>query len=69
MQPPALPSPVLRVVPPVLLTVPEAAARLRVSRATVYRLCAEGHLEHVRISNHAIRIKESAIASYLACAG
>jgi excisionase family DNA binding protein len=34
-----------------LLTVAEVARRLRVSRATVYKLVAEGKLEHVRIGN------------------
>jgi excisionase family DNA binding protein len=34
-----------------LLTVAEVARRLRVSRATVYKLVAEGKLPHVRIGN------------------
>jgi excisionase family DNA binding protein len=34
-----------------MLTVAEAAQRLRVSRATVYKLVAEGRLAHVRIGN------------------
>jgi excisionase family DNA binding protein len=34
-----------------LLTVVEVARRLRVSRATVYKLVAEGKLAHVRIGN------------------
>jgi len=34
-----------------MLTVAEAARRLRVSRATVYRLVADGRLAHVRIGN------------------
>jgi excisionase family DNA binding protein len=38
-----------------LLSVKEAAARLGVSTSTVYKLCAEGKLAHVRVSN-AIRI-------------
>jgi excisionase family DNA binding protein len=37
------------------LTVREVAARLRVSAATVYSLCAQGKLPHARVSN-AIRI-------------
>ncbi len=41
-----------------LLTVREVAARLRVSTATVYALCATGRLPHARISTHAIRIFE-----------
>ena len=38
-----------------LLTVREAAARLGVCTSTVYKLCAEGKLAHLRVSN-AIRI-------------
>ena len=34
-----------------LLTVAEAARRLRVSRATLYKLVAEGKLAHVRVGN------------------
>ena len=41
---------------PALLTVAEAAGRLRLSRATVYRLVAEGRLESVRVSSGSIRI-------------
>ena len=34
-----------------MLTVAEVARRLRVSRATVYKLVAQGKLAHVRIGN------------------
>jgi len=34
-----------------MLSVAEAARRLRVSRATVYKLVAKGRLVHVRIGN------------------
>ena len=34
-----------------MLTVAEVAGRLRVSRAIVYKLVAEGRLAHVRIGN------------------
>ncbi len=47
-----------------LLTVAEVAQRLGVCRATVYRICAEGRLGHVRVSN-AIRVPEPALAAYL----
>ncbi len=46
-----------------LLSVREAARLLGVCTSTVYKLCAEGKLRHVRISN-AIRISESALAAY-----
>ena len=50
----------LRTPPDPLLTVREAAARLRVNPVTVYRLCAEGRLRHIRISN-ALRIHRADI--------
>jgi excisionase family DNA binding protein len=43
-----------------LMTVREVAARLRVSRATVYRLVHSGALQSVRVSN-AVRIPAAAI--------
>jgi len=46
-----------------LLSVREAASHLRVSTSTVYKLCAEGKLRHVRVSN-AIRIPEAALRIY-----
>jgi excisionase family DNA binding protein len=39
-----------------LMTVHEAAERLRVRPVTVYRLCARGALPHLRVSN-AIRLR------------
>jgi excisionase family DNA binding protein len=48
-----------------VLTVAEVAERLRVCRATIYRLCSEGQLGHLRVSN-AIRIPEKALRAYLA---
>ncbi len=47
---------------PSLLTVKEAAARLRTSTATVYALCERGELAYVRLSTHAIRIDERELA-------
>ncbi len=47
-----------------LLTVAEVARRLGVCRATAYRICAEGRLGHLRVSN-AIRVPESALAAYV----
>jgi len=38
-----------------LVTVREAAATLRVRPVTIYRLCAQGKLRHIRVSN-AVRI-------------
>ena len=46
-----------------LLSVRETASLLRVSTSTVYKLCAEGKLQHVRVSN-AIRISEAALRRY-----
>jgi excisionase family DNA binding protein len=47
-----------------LLTVREVAALLRVSPRTVYAMCAEGHLTHVRVMN-AIRVAPAALAALL----
>jgi excisionase family DNA binding protein len=43
-----------------MLTVREAALALRVSTATVYKLCASGKLTHVRALN-VIRVPERAL--------
>ena len=43
-----------------LLSVREVATRLGVCTSTVYKLCAEGKLRHVRVSN-AIRISEAVL--------
>ena len=53
---------VLEVPPGALLTVREAAKVLRVSTATVYKLCARGELGHVRVMN-VIRIPQGALAT------
>jgi excisionase family DNA binding protein len=45
-----------------LLTVCEVAALLRVSPRTVYAMCAEGRLAHVRVMN-AIRIAPAALVA------
>ena len=48
-----------------VLGVREVAERLRVCTATVYKLCASGALEHVRIVN-SIRVREDALAAFVA---
>lgn len=45
-----------------MLTVREAARILRVSTATVYKLCTRGELGHVRVLN-ALRIPQLALRS------
>ncbi len=63
--------PALSVVPalePKLLTVREVAAQLGVCTATVYTLCAEGKLEHVRVG-HAIRVTPRAVSAFIARRG
>jgi excisionase family DNA binding protein len=45
-----------------LLTVREVAEQLRVSRATVYRLVAEGRIRAMRVSSGTIRVDPSALA-------
>ena len=47
-----------------LLTVAEVAELLRVSRATVYKLCEAGQLRHIRVSN-SIRIPADALPDAL----
>jgi excisionase family DNA binding protein len=44
------------------LTVREVAERLRVCRATVYRMIDEGSLQAVRVSSGAIRVAVDAVA-------
>jgi len=51
-----------------LLTAREVAARLRVSTRTVYALCEQGKLAHVRIMN-AIRVEPAALAALVAVRG
>jgi excisionase family DNA binding protein len=48
-----------------LLTVREVAEYLRVSPATIYKLCYPGELVHVRISN-AIRVAPPDLAHFMA---
>jgi excisionase family DNA binding protein len=48
-----------------LLTVKEAAERLKVSTATVYALCESGRLAFVRISTHAIRLALADLEGYV----
>ena len=47
-----------------LLTVTEIAVRLGVCRATVYRLCDEGKLTHIRISG-AIRVDDLDLEAFI----
>ncbi len=47
-----------------LLNVREAAERLSVSPSTVYALCAQGKLAHVRVSN-ALRISVEAVEHFI----
>jgi excisionase family DNA binding protein len=48
-----------------LLSVPEVARMLGVCDATVYKLCARGHLGHVRILN-AIRVPPASLDAFVA---
>jgi len=47
-----------------LLTVREVAARLQVSTATVYKLCARHELPHVRVLG-AIRVAPADLAAFV----
>jgi excisionase family DNA binding protein len=46
-----------------LLTIREVADRLRVCRATVYRMVAEGRIAAVRVSSGAIRVHPTSLFS------
>ena len=48
-----------------LLTVKEAARRLKVSTATVYALCESGRLPYARIATHSIRILGADLARFV----
>jgi excisionase family DNA binding protein len=48
-----------------MLRVPDAAEKLGVCAATVYRLCERGELPHVRIVN-SIRIRPEDLRAFLA---
>ncbi len=48
-----------------LLSAHEAAQALNVSTATVYRLCTQGELPHVRVSN-AIRVAPADLEAFIA---
>ncbi len=52
-------------VPETLLTIREVAAQLRLSTATVYKLCAQGELPHVRVLN-SIRVAPAVLAEVMA---
>jgi excisionase family DNA binding protein len=58
----------VRPVPQQFLTVREVAKLLNVATSTVYKLCAEGKLAHVRVSN-AIRVHPTAVGAWLAGSG
>ena len=50
--------------PPALLTITEAAARLRIGRSTAYELIASGHLEVVHIGRSA-RVPVDAVDEFV----
>ncbi len=51
-----------------LLTIPEVAARLRVSRARAYQLAREGLIPIVRLGRQ-LRVEEGALRAWLANGG
>jgi excisionase family DNA binding protein len=55
-------------VPEDLLTVAEVSRRLAICTASVYKLCATGKLEHVRVLN-TIRVRPDQLAKLLAQGG
>jgi len=58
----------LRILPdplPRLLTVPEVAQHLRLSRRSIYLLVSRGALPAVRVGTRGVRIPESDVVAYL----
>jgi excisionase family DNA binding protein len=51
-----------------MLTVPEVAAQLRVTKMTVYRLCHSGDLPHIRVGR-GFRIFDRALHRFLLAGG
>lgn len=49
-----------------LVTYAEAAAALGVSRSTLYRIIADGHLAPVTVPRHQRRIRQADIDQYVA---
>ena len=49
-----------------LLTVAEAAARLKIRKARAYELIRQGHLPCIRVGVNQIRVSEAALAKWLA---
>lgn len=49
-----------------VLTVPEAAALLRLNVKTLYKLIDEGAVPHVRIGERRIRLRRSSLVAWLA---
>lgn len=50
----------------ILLTVPEAAALLRLGRDATYRLVAQGQVPYVKLGG-AVRIPKRALIDYIEC--
>jgi excisionase family DNA binding protein len=48
-----------------LLTVREVAERIKVSTATVYKLCEMGRLRQVRVADYSIRVAEADLADFV----
>lgn len=51
---------------PEVLTVPEAAAFLRLNVKTLYKLIEDGTVPHVRIGERRIRLVRSSLVAWLA---
>ena len=49
-----------------LLKISEAAEALGLSRTKIYQITESGELERVKLSNKAVRIRQSAIDKYIA---
>jgi excisionase family DNA binding protein len=49
-----------------LLSVPQLASRLAMTRNHVWRLCREGHIPHTRINGRTIRFDADEIDAWIA---
>lgn len=58
----------LQSLPPVLRA-PDAARILGVSRSTIYELCRQGRLPHIRLTAHRLIIPRDALMAWLSNCG
>jgi excisionase family DNA binding protein len=50
---------------PEILTVPEVATILRVPKSTIWTMCRDGRLPHVRLSKRSYRLRRRDVEGFL----